>query len=100
MAFSRSGAILVTDVDDGRAHLRGDWERQPLTGLRQVSVLCGRSISPAPLVAPVGPTCTSCIAATRAPNARAGSEVPSLRHLVRGAARVWRGCRAAAGGER
>jgi hypothetical protein len=100
MAFSWSCAVLVTDVGDGRAHLRGDWDPQPLTGVRPVSVLCGRLISPAPLVAPIGPRCTSCVAAIRAMNARAGAEVAGLRHYMQIATRAWRGCRAAVGDQR
>jgi hypothetical protein len=100
MICSWSSAIVVTDIGDGRAHPRAASESQPLTGVRQVSVLCGRLISPAPLVAPEGRTCASCVAAARATNAQASSEPPSLHGYLRIAARVWRGCRAAAGAER
>jgi hypothetical protein len=100
MAFSWSSAILVTDVGDGRAHLLRESEPHPLTGMRQVSVLCGQLISPAPLVVPVGPMCAGCVEAARATTARAVSGTPSLRRYVHIAARACRDHRAVARGER
>jgi hypothetical protein len=64
MAYSWSTqVVVVTDAGDGRAHYHPTWKLQPLTGSRQIQVMCSRLISPAPLVAPIGPTCPDCITA-------------------------------------
>lgn len=83
-----TATVMVTDAGDGRAHCGPAQELQPLTGIQQVRVMCGRLISPAPLVAPIGPTCPDCI------NAMAGSNVgtnPSsrFRRHLRAAVARW-----------
>lgn len=81
MTDSRSTAILVTDSGDGRAHYCDDSELQPLTGVRGVRVVCGQSISPAPLVVPIGPRCDDCVTAATRADVLVSSESPFLRCL-------------------
>lgn len=85
-----SPPILVTDLGDGRAHHPGD-DDSPISG--ELRALCGRTITPAPIIDPIGRTCRDCAAQQEEKDRRAEAERKRARQRRAASASSWWGFR-------
>jgi hypothetical protein len=95
MGFTWTAAAHSITALDRRTHYRTQHPGQrPAAGLDPM--LCGRVITPSPLVTPIGEDCPDCATLSRSATPRTTAEQPRPNHLG-GAARwkLWRTTRTA-----